>query len=212
LLRQLIESPHNTFYTTDRKKRLTGVITMSELRPLITEFDYLRGMIIAKDIANERVITVNEEDDLDYVLKLFGQENVDEFPVVSKNHSRIPVGTVWRQDVINAYNRASIKYDITDGLARSLKTLEKNRAVPVADGFSIVERRAPDEFVGKTIRDLRLRNQYGLEILMIRPSYPPFADEEPDMLIPTPDYVIQEGDSLVLFGRDEQIARTESWT
>ena len=212
LLRQLIESPHNTFYTVDAKKRLTGVITMSELRPLITEFDYLRGMIIARDIANERVITVSEEDDLDYVLKLFGHENVDEFPVVSEKQSRVPVGTVWRQDVINAYNRASIKYDITDGLARSLKTLEKTKAVPVADGFSIVERRAPEEFVGKSLKELRLRNQYGLEVLMIRPSYPPFADEEPDMLIPTPDYVIQEGDTLVLFGKDEQIAKTEVWS
>ncbi len=211
LLRHLIESPHNTFYTVDKKGRLRGTISMTELRPLISEYDYLREMIIARDIANDHVITVREDDDLDYVLNLFGYENVDEFPVIAAAEPGKVVGTVWRQDVLNAYNQASIKYDITDGLARSLRTLEKTHEVKVAEGYAIVERPAPDRFVGKSIKELRLRNRYGLEVLMIRPATPPFASEEPDMIIATPDYVIQEGDTLVLFGPEDKIARTAKW-
>ncbi len=211
LLKVLIESPHNTFYTKDKNGRLRGTISITELRPLFSEYDYLREMVIARDIANDHVITVREDDDLDYVLNLFGYENVDEFPVISANEPGKVVGTVWRQDVLAAYNQASIKYDITDGLARSLRTLEKTHEVKVAEGYAIVERPAPERFVGKSIKELRLRNRYGLEVLMIRPATPPFASEEPETIIATPDYVIQEGDTLVLFGPEDKIAKTEKW-
>ncbi len=65
--------------------------------------------------------------------------------------------------------------------------------------------------MGKSIKELRLRNRYGLEVLMIRPATPPFASEEPETIIATPDYVIQEGDTLVLFGPEDKIAKTEKW-
>ena len=32
-----------------------------------------------------------------------------------------------------------------------------------------------------------------------------------DFIIPTPDYRIQAGDVLVVFGKDESIAQTRNW-
>ncbi|RMF59730.1 MAG: hypothetical protein D6748_05780, partial [Calditrichaeota bacterium] len=51
------------------------------------------------------------------------------------------------------------------------------------------------------------------EVLMIRPHRSPFeGDEEPEnFIVPTPDYVIQPEDTLVLFGKDENIAETNKW-
>lgn len=211
MIQQCIESPHNTFYTVDGEGRLTGAITMAELRPMITEYETLRQMVIAHDIANSDLITVTADDDLEHVLNLFGCENVDELPVVADDGSRKIIGTIWRQDVINAYNRASIKYDISDGLARSMRTLEKTHAVNIVEGYAIVEKVAPRQFVGKTLGRLRLRNKYGLEVLMIRPRLDPFADDGAEMVFPTADYILQEGDTLVLFGRQEKIREVEGW-
>ncbi|RMF59284.1 MAG: CBS domain-containing protein [Calditrichaeota bacterium] len=213
LISELIESPHNTFYTIDTRGKLTGVITESELRPIITDYENLRTMLVASDISRPEVITVREDDDLEYVFNLFGQETIDELPVVSASDPDKVIGTIHRQDVIAAYNRESLKYNLADGIGQSLKTLEKTHAVHIARGYSIVERKAPSRFVGKTLAQLRLRNKYGLEVLMIRPHRSPFeGDEEPEnFIVPTPDYIIQPEDTLVLFGKDENIAETNKW-
>ncbi|RMH76269.1 MAG: CBS domain-containing protein, partial [Calditrichaeota bacterium] len=213
LIRELIESPHSTFYVVNGEGRLSGIITESELRPIITEYENLRAMLVAGDIARPDVVTVREDDDLDHVLKLFGQENVDEFPVVSSDNPDKVIGSIWRQDVIAAYNRESLKYNLADELAHDLKALRKAQTVPVADGYSIIERPVPKRFVGKTLAELRLRNKYGLEVLMIRHGSPLFSeeDEDGDFVIPTANYVLREGDRLVLFGKDEAIAGAKRW-
>ncbi len=213
LIRKIIESPHNTFYTVNRKGRLAGMIAESELRPIIMEYQHLQGMLVAKDIARPGIVTVREDDNLEHVLQLFGQENVDEFPVVSAADPDQVVGSVWQQDIIQAYHRESLKHNLADGLAGQLKMLEKNAVVPIADGYAITERLAPARFVGKTLAQLRLRNKYGLEVLMIRPAKSSLETEdyEPPILMARPDYRLQPGDSLVLFGNTAAIRETEHW-
>jgi len=169
-------------------------------------------MLVAGDIARPGIITVKEDDDLEHVFNVFGHENVDELPVVSAKHPNKIIGTVFRQDVIAAYNRESLKYNLADGLGQRLKTLEKTHAVQVAEGYSIVERKVPTRFVGKSLSQLRLRNKYNVEVLMIRQNRHPFQEEDsPGFIVPAPDYVIQPGDVLVLFGSDSNLAATGKW-
>ena len=80
-------------------------------------------------------------------------------------------------------------------------------------GFSIIEKNAPHEFIGKSLAQLKIRNKYGLEVLMIKKAVSPFADESKNEQIiqPDPDYIIQNGDLLVLFGNDEEIKKVKSW-
>ncbi|MCB0747293.1 MAG: hypothetical protein KDC90_07500, partial [Ignavibacteriae bacterium] len=61
--------------------------------------------------------------------------------------------------------------------------------------------------------ELRLRNKYGLEVLMIKQKKSPFDDggEEDKLIIPDPNYVIKSDDILVLFGSDENIEKTKDW-
>jgi len=208
-LKECIESPHNSFYTVDQNGCLTGIITMAELRPIITEYEHIRKMLIAGDIANSKIIKVREDDDLDYVMNLLAYENVDELPVVSaKNESKV-VGNIWRQDVIKAYNRASLRYNISDELAKSLKTVQKTRPVTVAEGYAVIEIETPRKFIGKSIAQLRLRNRYGLDVLMIRPGGSTFSAETPETTIPSAEYTFQPGDVLVLFGKTEDIERVQ---
>jgi CIC family chloride channel protein len=213
LIGQLIESPHNTFYTVNKEGQLSGTIAESDWRPIITEYQHLHRMLVAGDIAKPGMSVVSEDDNLDFVLKLFGHENVDEFPVVSAKNPDEISGSVRRQDVIAAYNRETLKYNLVDGLTHGLKAVSASRDVSLAKGYSVAERRVPAKFVGKTLAQLRLRNKYGLEVLMIRPGDSPFTEEEksPDFIIPTPDYVIRAGDTLVIFGKDESIGQTKSW-
>ena len=213
LISLLLSSPHATFYTTSENGKLVGTITENELRPIITEYEHIRDTLIASDIAKPEVITAFQSDDLDHILKLFGTSNVDQFPVVSKKDPLKAIGTVWRHDVIMAYNQASLKHNISDGLAQEIKSIERTHVSKVADGYSIVECNVIPLFVGSTLIELRLRNKYGLEVLMIKQKKSPFDDggEEDKLIIPDPNYVIKSDDILVLFGSDENIEKTKDW-
>jgi len=213
LVRKLIDSHHGTFFTVDKDGCLTGAISENEIRPIITEYEQVKNVLIAKDIARKNIVRVFTSDDLDHVLKLFGSRNVDEFPVVSKEQPNKVIGTVWREDVIAAYNRESLKYNLADGLANELKRVDSDTVSEVAKGYLIVEKRVKPEFAGKTLSELKLRNKYGLEVLMIKRASSLFEEdpEETEIIVPKPDYVIHKNDILVLFGAEESIRQTQSW-
>lgn len=213
LISKLVESPHATFYTVNEAGNLVGTISENELRPIIAEYQYIRETLIASDIAKPEVITVFKSDDLDYTLKLFGGHNVDQFPVVLRSDPSKILGTVWRHDVITAYNQESLKYNLTDTLAHELKTLDKTRISKVSEGYSIVEKNVNPKFVGKTLIQLKLRSELGLEVLMIKQSSSLFAEDikKENIIIPDPNYIIKADDIMVLFGSDENIAQTHNW-
>ncbi|MBK7105222.1 MAG: chloride channel protein [Ignavibacteriae bacterium] len=213
LISLLLESPHAAFYTININGKLVGTITENELRPIITEYEQIRDTLIASDIAKQEVLTVFKNDDLDHILKLFGSSNVDQFPVVSNKDPLKAIGTVWRQDVITAYNQESLKHNLADGLANEIKSIDKTHVSKVAEGYSIVECNVNSTFIGSTLVELRLRNKYGLEVLMIKQKKSLFDEKssEPKLIIPDPNYVIKADDILVLFGSDENIAKTNEW-
>ena len=212
LISMLLESPHSTFYTVNKEGNLVGTITENELRPIITVYEEIRDTLVASDIAKPGVVTVFKSDNLDHIFNLFGTNNVDRFPVVTHSDPLKPIGTIWRQDVITAYNRESLKHNLTDGLANEIKSIQRNQISKVAEGYSIVETAAPSNFVGKSLAELRLRNKYGLEVLMNKKNNTLFDEEQKQqVVVPDPNYTIQTDDILVLFGSDENIAKTENW-
>jgi trk system potassium uptake protein len=68
-------------------------------------------------------------------------------------------------------------------------------------GFALLESRAPEEFVGKTLAQTQVRKRYGLTVVCIKPQGGSFT-------YATPDTVVGEGDILVVAG---EIARTHEF-
>ncbi len=210
LISCLIESPHHTFYTANKEGRLTGSITEDEIRPIITEFEQVRDVLVAGDIARKEVIIVFNTDTLDHVFKLFENHSVDEFPVAKIDEPDKIIGVVTKKDVISVYNKENLKYNLAEGFARELKVMDKSSCTKVADGFSIAERKVKTDFVGKTISQARIRNDYGLEILMIKKDRSIY-DSNNEIIIPDAQYKFNADDILVLFGSDGNIAKTDNW-
>jgi len=213
VINALMESSHSTFYTIDVNGKILGTITESEIRPIITEYEHIREVLVANDIASKNVTTVKENDDLDYVMKLFEKKDADEFPVISSHDSEKILGAIRRQDVIAAYNKESLKQNIAEGFARELKNVEQVKSIKVLDGFSIVEKNPKREFIGKTIAELNFRNKYGIQILMIKKTISAYSEkeEETDYVVPTASYSITEHDKLILFGEEENINEISNW-
>ncbi|MCF8240253.1 MAG: chloride channel protein [Melioribacteraceae bacterium] len=207
LISMLMESPFSTFYTTNDSGDINGIITQNELRPIISEYEQVRDMLVAGDIASNQVISVETSDDLEKVMKIFGKEDLDELLVRSSEISGEILGIISKQDVIKAYNKESFKYNLADNFVHEIKTINRKKASKIAEGYSIVERMVPDEFVGKTLSELKLRNKYGLEVLMIKKQINSLMNEndETNLIVPDPKYIIAKDDWLVIFGTDENI-------
>ena len=204
LISQLVENPHTVVYTTNSKGKLNGVITDNEIMPIITEYDTLSKMLVASDIAKTDITIVNDNDNLDVVFKLLGKSSIHQFPV--QNNNGEIVGIIRRPDVISAYNKASMKMNVKDSFATELRTLSQSSTAKVADGYSIIEKIVPRNFVGKTVVDLKFRNSYGLEILMVKHKQSVIAETATEnVTIPSTDYKFKSNDILVLFGSDENI-------
>lgn len=207
LISQLLQSNQSTFYLMNQEGLISGTITESELRAIITEYDSVREMLVAKDIARNQVVIVNENDNLEYVLNLFGKSNVDQFPVI--NNEKEIVGVIYREDLISAYNRESIKLNLADGFAKELKSIRQNDVSQIAEGYSLLERNVPKEFIGKNLIELQLRKKFGLELLMIKQRKNFLSEANEEVIIPTPEYKLKEHDVIVLFGSNENILKSK---
>jgi trk system potassium uptake protein TrkA len=77
--------------------------------------------------------------------------------------------------------------------------------LPLVSGFGIQEIAPPEKFIGKTLKDLDLRNKYGVQVIAIKEIIP-----EKITYIPRADFVIKDSDILVIMGEEKQLAKINS--
>ena len=168
ILEKIANSPHNYIYVVNDEQKIIGFISMQELRQTMTDYDNLKDLLIATDIARTDPQTVRESDNLDHVMKQFSRTSLDELPVISSNGDEEIVGTIWQRDVISAYNHQIFLRDMSGELGQSVKQLSKEKTVHVVDQYHFNEAEVPLQFVGKTIGSIGLRKNYNIELLLIK--------------------------------------------
>ncbi len=209
LIEKLIGSPASSIYTINKLNKITGVISEVELRPIMTEFENVKEFLVAIDIANPHIVFTTPNDNLDHVLRLFGKINADSIPVISDEDETKILGAITRSEILNIYNRETLKADLAEGLSEDIKTIREAGTSSVATGYSIAEISVSMDMIGKSLRELKIRVEHGLEVLMIKHSNEMFNDsgEQETIISADPDYKLKWGDKLVLFGKDENIKK-----
>jgi trk system potassium uptake protein TrkA len=79
---------------------------------------------------------------------------------------------------------------------------EETPQVHFLEGYAINEISPPKSFIGKSIRELNIRANYGVDVLSIKTME---KRGEKIKAIPNPDYIIQEDDLLVIAGEIKSI-------
>ncbi|HHE74832.1 MAG TPA: TrkA family potassium uptake protein [Desulfobacteraceae bacterium] len=90
--------------------------------------------------------------------------------------------------------------DLAISLAEKLHNPNLLDYLPFHEGYSIIELAAPDEFIGKTLRDLDLINKYGVQVVAVKEIVPDRLN-----LIPTAHFVVKDSDILMLLGPNEAL-------
>ena len=74
--------------------------------------------------------------------------------------------------------------------------------VNLGPGFSIQEMGVPQEWIGKTLRELSLRQKYGVTVVAIHDVLTDQMNVTSD-----PDAVLKDSDALLVAGKDDDLAR-----
>jgi CIC family chloride channel protein len=204
VISRFVERPGDSILVTDRHQQLLGVITIDDIRPLMTDPESVGGLVIAEDMMRTDGFPVfSPGDPLDEVMRRFGQYRFMA-PVVENGRL---VGALWPQDVIESYNAEILKRDMASTMAATVSTGPRSRALPGARGMSLAEVPAPASFFGRSLGSLDIRKNFGVSLLLIRrqsANGEQIIDELPDA-----DSVFQEGDVMLVLGTEDRISRFE---
>lgn len=77
--------------------------------------------------------------------------------------------------------------------------------LPLMSGISIQEIAPPEKFIGKSLKELDLRNKYGIQVIAVRELVP-----ERTIYVPRADFVIKDSDVLIVMGEEKQLDKLMS--
>jgi len=87
-------------------------------------------------------------------------------------------------------------------LALSLTSPDIMEIIKLSSNFDIVESSAPDSFIGKTIKDLSLRNKYQMDVLAIKNALTGNL-----IIMPPAEYKFNPDDIMIVIGGVESIEK-----
>lgn len=118
--------------------------------------------------------------------------------VLSPRHERL-LGLMKVKEIIQAEALAARQ------LAKRMGIRGASRHFSLSEKYAIVELKAPEFILGKTIGELDLRGKYGINLITLKRFS---SDEKGTVLgVPHPDWTFEEGDDLVLFGTEDSIKK-----
>ena len=101
----IVASNQSNFPVMNKDGRLSGILSLTDIRQVLLEKE-LHNLVIAKDVAIEKVITVTPEDSLNKALKKMTTAEIRELPVVSQEDSRQLISMISRKDILRTYNNS----------------------------------------------------------------------------------------------------------
>ena len=201
----VMNSDHEIFYVVDKNSHFLSYITLKSIRTILDDPSALNNVIVAYDLVEPNPKFVTPDTNLDTVMKIFGHLKNGELPVVDPTRNNILVGYLSRQDVIDAYNKELARRELTLGLERAYSSLAVSDLTKVVDNYFMIEIPTPHRFIGKSLRQLNLRNNYRVQILLIKRKED--NEEEEKRVAPDADYTINEKDILVLMGNQKDLMK-----
>lgn len=108
LTRRISESKYHSFPVVDSFGNLTGILSYFDYHEVL-HMQQLERLIVAKDMATRKVITVYRDDTLYAALEKIAARDFSVLPVVSRKKPNKLLGVITRRDIIGAYNHAVMK-------------------------------------------------------------------------------------------------------
>lgn len=102
ILRLVSDAKSAYFPVVDKNGEMVGIFSLNDIRRILNE-DLPPGLIIARDLATQQVISATPDDHLTDVMKKITLRNLDEIPVVESENSRRVQYMLSRRAVLAHY-------------------------------------------------------------------------------------------------------------
>ena len=135
--------------------------------------------------------------------------NLDELPVVKGENGTQLLGTVAKDDVIDAYNKEVLKRDMVTSVSGYIDSIGKFKRIELMDEQVLCEIEVPGAFVGKTLQELNLRSRFGTEVVLIKQYFNAEKKEKQHVMMPQPDYHFKFGDSILIMCSQDSLNKIE---
>jgi trk system potassium uptake protein len=116
---------------------------------------------------------------------------------LSEEHGRI-LSALGIHEIVHPEKDSAMR------LARRLARQDVLEYLPLLPGYSIIEIAAPAEFIGKSLRELALRNRLRIQLIAIHRKN---GTEDEIKIVPRAEDVISTGDLLILLGENRDLDR-----
>jgi len=171
-----------------------------------------------KDKVNQAIVADATERD---TLEAMGLEQMDAAVVcigsvlsnsilVTLNLKDIGVKRVLAKALSEAHGRILYKIgasevffpekDLALSLAERIHNPNMIDYLPFLEGYSIIELSPPQDFIGKSLRELDLINRLGIQIIAVKEVI-----KDQLVFIPTAKFVLKDSDILIMLGRNESL-------
>jgi len=99
-------SRHVGFPVLDSKGKLSGIVTLSDLRSKVKSREVYKKI---GDIATKNLEVAYPDETLDAVLKRFASKQIGRLPVVDREDKTKLLGLITRSDIVNSYNKKVVE-------------------------------------------------------------------------------------------------------
>lgn len=189
------------------------VIAVDEDMAVIEELKDTVAMAIQMDATDERELKAQGIDKVDVLVAAMGNFEANQLVTViakrygvkkviarasSPLHVRI-LKLIGADEVLNPEEEAA------ERLAQRLVTPSLKNYFELIDGYSVAEIETPAEFHGKTVEELQLRKNFGMNLVAIRRKLFMSGKDSVNAALKPTDIVLPN-DVLTIVGKDEDIA------
>lgn len=202
IVNRIIRGKETDFPVVNKNGVVTGMISIHDVKDYLYEKDSLENILIAGDLASAYFETLCPDDSCQTALDKFRKFSFHGLPVVDNQKTKKIMGMIWRKDIQDAYDKEIEKRELTSNLASLITMKEEEPMVHFMEGYSIIEITPPPSFIGKSIRQLNIRQLYGVDVLSIKTKE---KKGEKINAIPSPEYIITDQDTLIIAGQIKNI-------
>ena len=202
VVNKVLKGKSTEYPVVSRQNNLIGIISIYDIKDHLFEKDELKNLLIAADIVDTNFESVSPDSNCEMALDKMSRYDLEGLPVVNSEDGNKLIGYIWRKDIQDAYQKEIDRMEIASNIASSIVMKEDEKEFHFMEGYTIVEISPPKSFIGKSIRELDIRKNYGVDVLSIKTGK---RSDSKVKAIPNPNHVFKEDETLIVAGEIKNI-------
>ena len=192
------------------------VVAIDKVPERIQEIKDEVSQAVVADAADKKAIETLGLNELDAVV-ICTASQLSESILIALNLHDLGVEKLYAKAISEAHLRILHKIGVSEvffperdtavTLAERLHYPNILDYLPFTEGYSIIHMVPPDQFIGKSLRELNLINRFGVQVVAVKEIIPDRVH-----MIPKADFVLKDSDIMILLGANESLEKLQRFS